>query len=53
MKSTKVQRWGVGLLALYGARIEYRRGRNNIGADMLRHIRPNPEVAVVDVGDWV
>ena len=52
MNSTKVQRWGV-LLAEYGARIEYRSGRNNIRADMLSRIRPHPEVAVFDTGDWV
>ena len=52
MNSTKVQRWGV-LLAEYGARIEYRRGRNNIRADMLSRIRPTHEVAVFDTGEWV
>ncbi|NPA72178.1 MAG: hypothetical protein GXO35_05040 [Gammaproteobacteria bacterium] len=41
------------LLVEYEARIECRRGRNNIGAEMLSRIRPHPEVAVFDVGDWV
>jgi len=53
MNSTEVQRWAGVLLAEYGAHIEERRSRNNIGADMLSCIRPNPQVAVFDIGDWV
>ena len=34
MNNTKIQRWAV-LLAEYGAKIEYRQGKNNIRADML------------------
>jgi hypothetical protein len=41
--NTKIQRWGV-LLAEYGAKIEYRRGKNNIRAH---------EVAVIDTDDWI
>ena len=37
MANTKIQRWAV-LLAEYGAKIEYRQGRNNIRADMLSRI---------------
>ena len=51
MNNTKVQRWGV-LLADYGAVIEYRRGKNNIRADMLSRIH-NRTVAVIDTDDWV
>ena len=51
MNSTKVQRWGV-LLAEYGARIEYRKGRHNVRADWLSRMRAPkpPEVAVIDTG---
>ena len=52
MNSTKVQRWGV-LLAEYGAKIEYRRGKHNIRADMLSRIPPPQTVALFDTGDWV
>lgn len=37
MNNTKIQRWAV-LLAEYGAKIEYREGRNNVRADMLSRI---------------
>ena len=37
MANTKIQRWAV-LLAEYGAKIEYRQGRNNIRADLLSRI---------------
>ena len=37
MNNTKIQRWSV-LLAEYGATIEYRKGKNNIRADMLSRI---------------
>ena len=37
MANTKIQRWAM-LLAEYGAKIEYRQGRNNIRADMLSRI---------------
>ena len=38
MKNTKIQRWSV-LIAEYGAKIQYRKGPNNIRADMLSRIR--------------
>ena len=37
MNNTKIQRWAV-LLAEYGAKIEYRKGRDNVRADMLSRI---------------
>ena len=39
IKNTRIQRWAV-LIAEYGAPIEYRKGPNNIRADMLSRIRP-------------
>ena len=39
MRNTTIQRWAV-LLAEYGAKIEYRKGANNIRADMLSRLRP-------------
>jgi hypothetical protein len=46
MVNTKIQRWAV-LIAEYGARIEYRKGKNNIRADMLSRIESDSqEVAV-------
>ena len=48
--NTKIQRWAV-LLAEYGAKIEYRQGKNNIRADMLSRIKP--ESIDVCVLDWV
>ena len=54
MNNTKVQRWGV-LLAEYGATIEYRKGKNNIRADMLSRIRHDADenAAVIDTEEWV
>jgi transposase InsO family protein len=47
MVNTKIQRWAV-LLAEYGAKIEYRRGKNNIRADMLSRISSEAaEVAII------
>ena len=40
-KNTRIQRWAV-LLAEYGAPIEYRKGSNNIRADMLSRIHQDP-----------
>ena len=37
MKNTRIERWSV-LLSEYGAKIEYRKGKNNIRADMLSRI---------------
>ena len=37
MANTKIQRWAV-LLAEYGAKVQYRQGKNNIRADMLSRI---------------
>ena len=56
MQNTKIQRWAV-LLAEYGANIEYRKGKNNIRADMLSRIKPVEvdlmEVGVIDTEEWV
>ena len=43
IKNTKIQRWAV-LIAEYGAPIEYRKGPNNVRADMLSRIRPQDPV---------
>ena len=43
--NTRVQRWAV-LIAEYGAPIEYRKGSNNIRADMLSRIQPEDDVMV-------
>ena len=37
MVNTRIQRWAV-LIAEYGAKIRYRKGKNNIRADMLSRI---------------
>lgn len=50
MKNTKIQRWAV-LLAEYGAKIKYRKGSNNIRADMLSRIR-SQEVSTIDTDTW-
>ena len=45
MVNTKIQRWAI-LLAEYGATISYRKGSNNIRADMLsqnKTKKPNPQ----------
>ena len=52
MQNTEIQRWGV-LLAEYGAKIEYRKGKNNIRADMLSRIPPQGTIATIDCDDWV
>jgi hypothetical protein len=56
MQNTKIQRWAV-LLAEYGAKIEYRKGKNNIRADMLSRIKPAVqnimEVGVIDTDEWI
>ena len=52
MVNTRIQRWAV-LLAEYGAKIQYRQGKNNIRADMLSRITEH-EVAVFDASEeWV
>ena len=52
MVNTRIQRWAV-LLAEYGAKILYRKGKNNIRADMLSRITEH-ELAVFDAGEeWV
>jgi transposase InsO family protein len=50
MINTKIQRWAV-LLAEYGAKIRYRKGKNNIRADMLSRIK-SFDVATIDT-EWV
>ncbi len=52
MNNTKIQRWQV-LLAVYGAKIEYRKGKHNIRAGMLSRIKQRDEVASFDTADWV
>jgi transposase InsO family protein len=47
MVNTKIQRWAV-LIAEYGAKIKYRKGKNNIRADMLSRIESDrDEVAIL------
>jgi transposase InsO family protein len=48
MVNTKIQRWAV-LLAEYGAKIEYRRGKNNIRADMLSRITSESAMSAVAI----
>ena len=43
IKNTKIQCWAV-LITEYGAPIEYRKGPNNIRADMLSRIRPREDI---------
>ena len=52
MHNTKIQHWGV-LLAEFGAQIKYRKGKNNIRADMLSRIPPRHEAATIDCDQWV
>ena len=51
MNNTKIQRWSV-LLAEYGCKVEYHKGKLNVRADMLSRIRQKEEVATFDVGYW-
>lgn len=48
MQNTKIQRRAV-LLAEYGARIEYRKGKHNIRADMLSRIPPDQLAVISDL----
>lgn len=50
LNNTKIQRWAV-LLAEFGAKVQYRKGANNIRADMLSRIRPS-EMATIDTDTW-
>ena len=52
MQNTKIRR-GVVLLSEYGATIQYCKGKNNIGADMLSRIPPGTGVHTIDCTDWV
>ena len=53
MVNTHIQRWAV-LLAEFGAKIQYRKGKNNVRADMLSRIDNQSEIAVFDAGEeWV
>ncbi len=53
MVNTRIQRWAV-LLAEFGAKIQYRKGKNNVRADMLSRIENQAEIAVFDAGEeWV
>lgn len=40
MHNTKIQRWAI-MIAEYGAKIEYRKGKHNVRADMLSRIKPS------------
>ena len=51
MNNTKIQRWSV-LLAEYGCKVEYHKGKLNVRADMLSRIKQTEEVATFDVGYW-
>ena len=50
MQNTKIQRWAV-LLSEYGATIKYCKGKNNIPADMLSRIPPEPGIHTIDCDD--
>ena len=50
VNNTRIQRWAV-LIAEHGAPIEYRKGSNNIRADMLSRILPVQEIGVIDAED--
>jgi len=50
LNNTKIQRWAV-LLAEFGARVQYRKGANNIRADMLSRLRQD-EVSTIDADVW-
>jgi hypothetical protein len=53
MVNTKIQRWAV-LMAEYGAKVEYRKGKNNVRADMLSRIAEGSEMAVFEADEeWV
>ncbi len=52
MNNMKIQRWQV-LLSKYGAKVQYRKGKNNIRADMLSRIKTSEEVATLDTADRV
>ena len=53
VKNTKIQRWA-SLIAEYGAPIEYRKGTNNIRADMLSRIRKDVEIAAMEeTTEWI
>ena len=64
IKNTKIQRWAV-LISEYGCKIEYRKGSNNIRADMLSRLPNNhkactddidkqiTELAIIDTNEWV
>lgn len=47
IKNTKIQRWA-SQISDFGCAIEYRKGKNNIRADMLSRIRPSTEV--IEIG---
>ena len=49
--NTKIQRWSI-LLAEYGCRPQYYRGKVNVHADMLSRIKCTAEVATLDTEDW-
>ena len=53
MVNTKIQRWAV-LMAEFGAKVEYRKGKNNVRADMLSRITGQSEMAVFEADEeWV
>ena len=50
MQNTKIQRWVV-LLAEYGCKVQYRKGKLNVQADMLSCIRPE-RLDTFDIDEW-
>ena len=51
MKNTRIQRWAV-LMAEYNCKVEYRKGKLNVRADMLSRIKQSDDISTYDVGHW-
>ena len=49
--NTKIQRWSI-LLAEYGCKVEYHKGRLNVRADMLSRIKQKEDIATLDAPYW-
>ena len=47
MKNARIQRWAI-MLSEYGCNIEYKKGKENIPADMLSRIEDTREIKVID-----
>ena len=50
MQNTKIQRWAV-LMAEFGCKVQYRKGKLNVRADMLSRIQPE-SIDTFDVDEW-